>query len=84
MDRVGRAYLPKAGGRFAQNENAAEATAAEGRAIIEASLSRLDQEVRQIKRVMRQQSVPFVDFEAAATIWARIEATKPFWKTLNL
>lgn len=83
LDRAGRARSSEAGGRFAQNPDAEEASAEEGAAIIEASLVRLGLEVDRLKAATTTTLGRFIPMDAVEQIWRRINASRNDWRTLN-
>lgn len=78
LDRVGRVDTDELG-RFAQNPDVAEATAAHGEAIIEASLDRIGEMVG--GAASRNVVLPTVSIESSEEIWTRVEGRKDQWVT---
>jgi creatinine amidohydrolase len=70
-------------GRFAQGDDAGEATEGEGRAIIEASLVAIKALVDECLPVPDDRDVPFMSLEEAEEIWQRVAARADEWKTLR-
>jgi creatinine amidohydrolase len=68
-------------GRFAQGEDAAEATAEHGRAILERSLDELGRRLAMIRPAERR--VDALSIEATDSIWQRIAARRDQWCTLS-
>lgn len=80
LDRVGRVATDELG-RFAQNPDAGEATAAHGEAIIEASLDRIGEMVAGADD--REVAVPTVSIETCEKIWSRVEERADQWVTAD-
>ena len=80
LDRVGRVETDELG-RFAQNPNAGEATAAHGEAIIEAAIEAIGQMVAGAAH--RHPDLPTVSIEPCEAIWKRVEARAGEWVTLD-
>lgn len=78
LDRVGRVDTDELG-RFAQNPDAGEATAAHGEAIIEASLDRIGEMVRGAGD--REVLLPTVSIESCEEIWDRVREREDQWVT---
>ena len=83
MNRADRIASRAHGGRFAQNFDAVEATAEEGRAIIEASLTELGRQVALVRDGAPRRPGPFLPMQAMEPIWDRIVAERNRWLTLN-
>ena len=80
LDRLGRTETDPLG-RFAQNPDAGEATAAHGEAILEASLDAIGQMVAGAgDRVV---DLPTVSVEDCEQIWRRVQARSDEWVTLD-
>lgn len=68
-------------GRFAQNPDVTEATAEEGRAILEASFDAIGEAVARFSLV--QPPLPFIPMAAIAPLWRQIKARQGDWVTLQ-
>jgi creatinine amidohydrolase len=68
-------------GRFAQNPDAGEATPADGRRMLDLALEKLGEIVCGFS--LKNRASPFIPMEAMAPLWARIEAGRATWRTLN-
>ena len=80
LERLGRVDTD-ALGRFAQNPDAGEASAAHGRDIIEASLEAIGQMVAGASD--REVDLPTVSIESCETIWKRVAGRVDEWVTLD-
>jgi len=69
-------------GRFAQNPDAGEANAAEGRRMLEVALDSLKRVVDGF--TLRTRNAPHIPMEAMAPLWAKLDAERPRWRTLTL
>jgi creatinine amidohydrolase len=78
VNRVGSDPL----GRFAQNPDAGEANAAEGRRMLEVALDSLKRVVDGF--TLRTRNAPHIPMEAMAPLWAKLDAERPRWRTLTL
>lgn len=81
LDRVERTRSSPLG-QFAQNPDAGQASAAEGRRILECALDHLGRVVAGFTLAVRD-SAP-IPMEAMAPLWAHIYADRAQWRTLNL
>lgn len=77
MDRAGRVRTDSLG-RFAQNPDVAEASAGEGRAILDLSLRAIGEAVEGFGL---SPSGEVVSMEAAARVWDTIAARRAHWTT---
>lgn len=80
LDRAGRALTDPLG-RFAQNPDATDAGAVEGRRILELSIDRLGTVVAGFSLAAR--NAPFIPMDAMAAVWRRIADQRAAWRTLN-
>ena len=80
LNRVDR-VTTDALGRFCQNPDAGEATAAHGKAILEASLDAIGELVAGAER--RDVDLPTVSIELCEEIWSRVQARSSEWVTLD-
>jgi creatinine amidohydrolase len=80
MDRAGR-VATDALGRFAQNPDVTEASAAEGRAIIDASIAAIGAAVQGF--ALNAEEGAFIPMEAVEPVWQRILDRRPDWVTLS-
>jgi creatinine amidohydrolase len=71
-------------GRFAQGDDAGEATSREGQAIIEASLDAIKGLVSECQPLPDDRDVPFMSLDGAEEIWQRVAARTDEWCTLRL
>lgn len=78
LSRVADAASPL--GRFAQGDDAGDATAQHGREILEASLSELQ---RRLDGAPLRQSPQFLSLEETAVVWERVAARQDEWCTLR-
>jgi creatinine amidohydrolase len=78
VSRVGSDPL----GRFAQNPDAGAATVSDGRRMLDLALETLGDVVRGFS--LKHRAAPFIPMEAMAPLWARIDAGRAAWRTLNL
>lgn len=69
-------------GRFAQNPDAGDDDAADGRKMLEAEFESLDRVVARF--VLTARELPPISMEAIAPLWASINAERANWRTLNL
>ena len=69
-------------GCFAQNPDAGEANAAEGRKRLEVALDSIKRVVEGFTLTMR--GAAHIPMEAMAPLWAKIDAERARWRTLNL
>ena len=81
LDRAGRIHTDPLG-RFAQNPDAEEARAAEGRRILDLSLDRLGAVVADFTLAAR--NAPFIPMDTLAPVWTAITDQRSAWRTLNL
>jgi creatinine amidohydrolase len=79
LQRVGRTRTDPLG-RFAQNPDAAEASADLGRSILELSLSAIRDALRGMTMVKDRE---FISIEQVAAVWQPIVARSEAWATLN-
>jgi creatinine amidohydrolase len=70
-------------GRFAQGDDAGEATEREGQAIIEASLDAIKGLVAECQPLPDAADVPFMSLEEADEIWRRVADRSDEWCTLR-
>jgi len=70
-------------GRFAQGDDAGEASEGEGRAIIESSLDAIKDLVDQCRPLPDSQDIPFMSLEEAEEIWQRVAGRIDEWYTLR-
>ena len=70
-------------GRFAQGDDAGEATEREGQAIIEASLDAIKGLVAECQPLADAADVPFMSLEEADEIWRRVADRTAEWCTLR-
>jgi creatinine amidohydrolase len=70
-------------GRFAQGDDAGEATATEGHAIIESSLDAIKALVDECHPLPDAEALPFMTIEEADEIWQRVDARRDEWCTLR-
>jgi creatinine amidohydrolase len=82
LDRLGDRHTT-ALGRFAQGDDAGEATEREGRAIIEASLDAIKELVAGCQPLPDPGDVPFMPLDEAEEIWQRVAARSEEWCTLR-
>jgi creatinine amidohydrolase len=82
LDRVGDAGTSPLG-RFAQGDDAALASASQGREIIEKSLAALGAIVDGCDLLPSQPDAPFVTIEDAEQVWQRVAARADEWCTLR-
>ena len=80
LDRAARTETDPLG-RFAQNPDAAEASAAEGHRILNLSLERLGAVIAGFTLTAR--NTPFIPMEALAPVWTTIADRRSTWRTLN-
>lgn len=77
-DRVGTDPL----GRFAQNPDVIQATAEEGKRILDASIEALGTAVNGF--VFTETPMDFITMDAAAEAWKAVDRMRPAWKTNNI
>ena len=81
MNRVGRTASDPLG-RFAQNPDAGEASAALGVEILEAQVEAIGRAVRAF--TLQSPENDFIPMEAMAPVWVSIDAERSSWRTLNM
>jgi creatinine amidohydrolase len=69
-------------GRFAQNPDAGEANAVYGKKMLEVALDSLKRVVDGF--TLKTRNAPHIPMEAMAPLWAKIDAERARWRTLNL
>ena len=74
---------PVAGPRFALGDDAAEASAAHGRAINEAIIAAIGREVAESLVLKCSPKTP-VDYANVESLWEEVRATMPLWRSLAL
>ena len=79
LSRAGRTATDPLG-RFAQNPDADQATAADGRRMLDLALDRLGAAVDGFSLVNR--NAPFIPMDAMEPVWAGIAARRADWRTL--
>ncbi len=81
INRVGRVASDRLG-RFAQNPDAASATAADGRKMFDLAIKRIGDVVAGFTLAARNSAL--IPMEAMTPLWAEIERGRTTWRTLNL
>lgn len=84
LDQHERMHDPDSLGRFAQGDDALKASAVQGKAIIEASLTTLQKVVNDCAAAPASASRAYLSYETIESVWEQLKAEVPNWRTTQL